>query len=392
LTLGLVLGACPTPTDNNGGNAAQEAAEEFKADQAAALEKTAGTVTLGDEAAVDAALAAYNALSGEAKALLTAEKARLDSLTAKIAELKAAAFKADHAGVLAKGVEDITADDEGVVDAALAAYNGLSAGAQALLTAEKTRLDGLKARIEELKASFLAAAFKTDHAGILAKSVETVTADDEAAVDAALAAYNGLSVEAQALLGTEKEKLDGFKAKLDTLKAEAFKTDHAGVLAKSVETVTAGDEAAVDAALAAYEALNAGAQALLGTEKEKLDGLKARIDALKAAEAFKSDHAGVLSKSVETVTAGDGDAVNAALAAYNGLSGEAQALLGTEKEKLDSLKVKIDGLKAAAFKSDHAGILAKTVETVTAGDEDAVNAALAAYNGLSGEAQALVGT
>ena len=122
LVLGLSLGGCPQPTDDSGGSAAQTAADTFKETQGAALGKTPATVTLSDEAAVEAALAAYNALSAEAQALLATEKATLDALTAKIAELKAEAFKTAHADVLAKTVESVTADDEGVVDAALAAY------------------------------------------------------------------------------------------------------------------------------------------------------------------------------------------------------------------------------------------------------------------------------
>jgi hypothetical protein len=64
------------------------AAAEFGTDQSAILGKTVNIVTIGDEAAVDAALAAYNALSDGAKALLTTEKALLDTLKTKIDELK----------------------------------------------------------------------------------------------------------------------------------------------------------------------------------------------------------------------------------------------------------------------------------------------------------------
>ncbi|GHV75011.1 hypothetical protein AGMMS49940_23130 [Spirochaetia bacterium] len=71
------------------GNPAQEAADAFKTDHTAILEKTVGNVAVSDEAAVDAALAAHGLLSADAKALLTAEKTLLDNLKAKINELKA---------------------------------------------------------------------------------------------------------------------------------------------------------------------------------------------------------------------------------------------------------------------------------------------------------------
>jgi hypothetical protein len=86
--LALCLGACPQPTDN--GPSAQEQADDFKAAQTAVLGKTVDTITIGDEAAVDAALAAWGALSDDVKAQAAAEKTKLDTLKQRIAELKAA--------------------------------------------------------------------------------------------------------------------------------------------------------------------------------------------------------------------------------------------------------------------------------------------------------------
>jgi hypothetical protein len=90
LALGLLLGGCENPADGNGGSSVRERADDFKAAQSAVLEKTVDTVTPGDEAAVDAALAAFESLSDKAQALLGAEKEKLDALKAKITELKAA--------------------------------------------------------------------------------------------------------------------------------------------------------------------------------------------------------------------------------------------------------------------------------------------------------------
>jgi hypothetical protein len=158
----LVMGAllfitgCSSPV---GGNPAQEAADAFISAHAGALGKTAATVAVGDEAAVAAALTAYNALSAEAKALLDAEKTLLDSLKTKIDELKggspaqeaANAFKAAHTGALGKTAVTVVVGDEAAVAAALTAYNALSAEAKALLGAEKALLDSLKTRIDALK-------------------------------------------------------------------------------------------------------------------------------------------------------------------------------------------------------------------------------------------------
>jgi formylglycine-generating enzyme required for sulfatase activity len=226
LGLGLLLGGCPQPTDDDG---AQKAADQFKAEQSAVFELTAETVRPDDEDEVDAALAAYEALSADAQALLTEEKTKLDSLKTKIGELKAAAspqgladaFKTGRAETLGKTVDTVQLSDETAVNAALAAYDALSDEAKALLTTEKAKLDGLKAKIEELKAEAtpqdLADAFKTGHAEILGKTVDTVQSSDETAVDVALNAYETLVNEAKALLTEEKTKLDGLKAKIGEL-------------------------------------------------------------------------------------------------------------------------------------------------------------------------------
>jgi hypothetical protein len=155
----LVFGGCENPASGNSGPSVRELADEFKAAQNTVLEKTTDTVTLGDEAAVDAALAAYDGLSDEVKAEVTTEKAKLDSLKQKIAELKAAAgpeelaeaFRTGHAAVLGKTLATITAGDETAVHAALEAYGALRDDAKPLLAGEKATLDSLKAKIEELK-------------------------------------------------------------------------------------------------------------------------------------------------------------------------------------------------------------------------------------------------
>jgi multidrug efflux pump subunit AcrA (membrane-fusion protein) len=89
---GLCLAGCSSPANSEGGETAREAADAFKTAHAAALGKTVDTLTAGDKAAVDAALSAYAALTAEAKALLGAEKALLDSLKTKLQTLGITAF------------------------------------------------------------------------------------------------------------------------------------------------------------------------------------------------------------------------------------------------------------------------------------------------------------
>jgi hypothetical protein len=60
----------------------------FETAHAAALGKTVATVALSDEAEVDAALAAWETLGAGVKTLLSGEKALLNSLKTRIAQLK----------------------------------------------------------------------------------------------------------------------------------------------------------------------------------------------------------------------------------------------------------------------------------------------------------------
>jgi hypothetical protein len=70
--------------------------------------------------------------------------------------------------------------------------------------------------------------------------------------------------------------------------------------------------------------------------------------AWEAADNFYLEHSAVLELPADMITLAEGAPVDAALEAYAGLSGEAQALLTEEKAHLDLLKEKIAGLAAKA--------------------------------------------
>jgi hypothetical protein len=363
------------------------------------------------EAGVDAAFAAYQDLSEGAQALAASQKTALDALKSRIDELlapgRAEAFRAAYETVLALTLGAVTADHESAINAALAAYNELNEAVKVLTAAEKTLLDSLKQGAGNLKER---AGFRTTYAAVLALTAETVSPDDEFAVDAALAAYTELSEGAQTLAAVEKALLDNLKITIADLRAAegadeadkavaaAFVSAHEAIMGKTADTVTVDDEAAVDAALAAYNALNAQAKALVGARKALLDSLKTKITDLRTASAFRAEHATVLNKNPSTAAIADESAVDAVLAAYDALSAGAKTLLAAEKAVLDALKQSIGALKEAAadrvvaeaFKTDHAVILGKTTASVGVGDEAVVDAALVAYNALSVQVRALL--
>jgi hypothetical protein len=94
LLLALLATGCDNPAGENDNNTAvttREAVEEFYAAHSGILEKPAGMLVLDDEEAINAARQAYGSLSAETRALLSAEKACLDILKAKMEDLKSAA-------------------------------------------------------------------------------------------------------------------------------------------------------------------------------------------------------------------------------------------------------------------------------------------------------------
>jgi BMFP domain-containing protein YqiC len=419
---------------------ATEKAEEFTTnpENAEVLALTPASVTVDDKEAIEAALAAYAALSDEAKSLLATEKAKLDALLTKIADLEAAAnadptdvqaanaFRTDHSAVLAKTTANVAIGDKAAVNNALTAYNALSAAVKDLLHSEKALLDSLVAKISELETAATnqqaADSFKSAHNAALALTVGNVATTNKAIVEAALTAYGSLTDAVKALLTSEKALLDTLKVKIadleaavnanpaDVQAANAFRTDHSAVLAKTTANVAIGDKAAVNNALTAYNTLSAAVKDLLHSEKALLDSLAAKISELEtaaaeaaanqtAADSFKTTHATALALTVETVTTGNKDIVQTALTAYNGLSAAVKALLpadtGTKLQalldKIGQLETPADNQQAATgFTSAHTAALALTVENVAIANKDAVQAALTAYNGLDAAVKALL--
>ena len=134
--------------------AGMKAAEAFRTEYAEALALTEDTVTAEDNVKVGLALDALKKLSETAQAELAEEKADLEALSAKIAGLKAAeSFRAAHGDALALTTATVKSSDKAAVEAALTAYEELSAGAKAELSAEKTLLDALSEKIAELVAA-----------------------------------------------------------------------------------------------------------------------------------------------------------------------------------------------------------------------------------------------
>ena len=195
-----------------------KALEEQAADQAAADAVTeqinslpaADALTLADKAAVEAAREAYEALTGNQKALVTEETVqKLANLEAKIAELTddaEAAAEVEQEIVSLPSAEELTLEDAPAVKTANAHYEALTDEQKSLISADIVeklqKAVEQMAILEEQAADQAAADAVTEQINSL-PAADTLTLADKAAVEAAREAYKALT-DAQKQYVTEE--------------------------------------------------------------------------------------------------------------------------------------------------------------------------------------------
>ena len=291
------------------------------ADAVKALIEALGDVTLEKKESVEAARNAYDALSTDAKKLVSnydvlvqAEKT-IQTLEAKKQqeELKnqmdAAAAASVSSAITAIG--EVTLDKRGVVAAARAAYDTLSDVQKSLVT-NYSDLQAAESRIAALvkEAADKAEADKAEQAkqeALKAKAqpvvdaiaaIGEVTLDGEEAITAARSAYEALEADVKAKV-TNLSDLVVAEKNLALLKAEKESQDKDAAAAASVSSaITAIGEVTLDkrgvvaAARAAYDTLS-DVQKSLVTNYSDLQAAESRIAALvkEAADKAEADKA-----------------------------------------------------------------------------------------------------
>ena len=291
------------------------------ADAVKALIEALGDVTLEKKESVEAARNAYDALSTDAKKLVSnydvlvqAEKT-IQTLEAKKQqeELKnqmdAAAAASVSSAITA--IKEVTLDKRGVVEAARAAYNTLTEDQKALVT-NYTDLTAAENRIAELvkEATDKAEADKAEQErqeALKAKAqpvidaiaaIGEVTLNSEKAITAARSAYEALEAEVKEKV-TNLSDLVVAEKNLALLKAEKESQDKDAAAAASVSSaITAIGEVTLDkrgvvaAARAAYDTLS-DVQKSLVTNYSDLQAAESRIAALvkEAADKAEADKA-----------------------------------------------------------------------------------------------------
>ena len=367
-----------------------------------------GTVTYTPEckAQIDAARAAYDALTDVQKAFISPQTlSTLIAAEQTYAELKQKA-EADLAAagiVMAKidaiGTVAYTEASKALIDAARTAYDALTAAQKVLVTnygvltaAEKAYAD-LKAKAEADQAAANAVIVKIDAIG-------DVTLASEPAIVAARSAYDALTA-AQKLLVTNLSTLTAAEAKLEILKKQAESDEAAAkavtdlINAIGTVTYTSESKARIDAAREAYDALTATQKALVTNLSTLTAAEQAYADLKAKAEADQAAANAVIAKidAIGTVTLESEAAITAARTAYDALTAAQQALVtnfGTllsAEATLELLKHQAETDKAAAD-----AVIAKinAIGTVTLESEAAINAARSAYDALTAAQKALV--
>lgn len=394
-----------TTTENAANKTALQAqldAAAWKEKSKVILAKTPETVTVAD---LDAIKEAYwkHGLSEEAKALLPVEKKLLEDMLLAIGQQEEINLKtaeeavalasresnetnitAAKAAVTALTPEQVTSnpDLQRAIDAAELVQGQVLAPTEDGIAAAEAKVAevsnannkaALMAQLADAKNTLAANTWKETHKDILSKEPEAVTEDDRTAILAALTAYYELPKEVRDKLTAEKAQLDAMLAKLkddadlvlalDAVKMAALNSNDSTIAAanSAVEELTATQIAAhpdlqrtIDAAEAVKSALAnpttdsiAAAQAATNqvTDEANKAALQAQIAQAQAvidADKFKQDHAIILAKTVNDVTAVDKAAVDAALADFEALSPEAKAKLGPEEILLRAMADKLN--------------------------------------------------
>ncbi len=186
---------------------------------------------------------------------------------------------------------------------------------------------------------------------LILAGTKTITLEDQEAIEAAEAAYAALTDNQKALV-SNYDALTAARADLDVLLAEAAVAEVEELIAALPETITVDDQAAVEAAEAAYAELDEALKTEVDAAAvEKLAAARVALDAaLKAAADAKAaaDVDALIEAFPETVTPADAEQVNAANDAFNALTEEQKALVKAENKA--ALAAALEAIVAPEYK------------------------------------------
>lgn len=392
---------------------------------ARALSNADGTYTAASYRALQDAIASAESVAADSKSADAAVQNALDELTAAQAALvtQASVDTAAADAVASKidalpAADDLTLADEPAVAAAQSAYNALTDAQKGYVDAEvKASLDAAVSKIaglEQAAADQKAADAVATQIDAL-PAIDALTLNDRAAVDAATRAYDALTDDQKALVNaTKASTLRSAQQRISDLLQDATQEEKDSTAAASVtaqiqalpaaDKLTLGDQADVQAARAAYDALADGAKSRVSSDDvNTLAAAEAKIEQLVDAAAMVKDAIEKL-PAVDQLELTDEDAVASARSAYDALDQYQQEAVGNDAlTTLQGAENRIATMKERAQKAAEkaatdqkradavAGIIAKlpASDLLSLSDAKDVSDARAAYDGLTESQRAL---
>lgn len=362
-------------------------------------------VTLENKADVDAARAAYDALTDDQKALIDADTLSKLTDAEKVVNDSAAVAAVEEQINALTPVSKMTADDRAAIDAAKDAFDALTDEQKELVsTRSKAKLAAAVIAIVAVEKN------AADHAAAdpVAEMIQAlpapgnITAADKAAVDAASDAYDALTDDQKALISlADKTKLTAVKGAADAAvkiaddEAAADAVEDMIAALPAAKDITAADKDAVEEAQAAYEALTDNQKKLVTLiNRIKLSAVSGALTAAvnEAAADAVEDMITAL-PAANRVTVDDKAAIEEAKAAYDALTPDQKKLVTlVNRMKLSNVT---DAL-AAAEDEAAADAVEKMIDRlpaaskVTVKDKPAIEETKAAYDALTDDRKKLI--
>ena len=329
-------------------------------------------LTIDNKDAILEAKDAFDALSSEEQAYISAEtSAKVEALVVAMGDVEEASAVADVINALPQ-VEDVMLEDGEDVEAAREAYEALSDQAKNRVPTEAL------AKLEALLAELNAIEAVVDAIDALPAPEDIVLGDKDAVV-AAKGAYEDLTDEQRFKLPQE------LLAKLGAAEQEIIAAEAADGVSQTINAlpaeVTLDDEAAVEAAGEAYEALSNKAKGKVPQETlAKLQQAQQSIVDIKAANAFlaKMNAIGEVDYDEDSK-----HAIEEARVAYNALTPEQKALVG-------EITVLTDAEDAFVTLATEEIEELLDLDEISLDDKDDVMTAKEAFDSMTPEEQALV--
>ena len=382
--------------------AEDEAAADAVTEMIAAL-PSSSNVTIDDKDNIEAAKAAYDALTSDQKKLVAlTDRVKLAAVVGALAGIEDE-IAADEVEALIEALpaaDDVTIDDKADIEAARAAYDALTDAQKRLVVlADRTKLNRVEAALAQAEADIAAAQAVTEMIEAL-PAAEDVTLDDADMIAEVREAYDALTDAQKEFVTYETAaKLYDAEYALKQLTAVEDVKEMIDDL-PDADDIAYGDKEAVEEARAAYDALNDDQKAEI--DDETVAKLVAAEEAIRKIEddMEAANDVSVLIKELPSalnVSIDNKEAIDKVAAAYD-------ALTDAQKEYVpfvDKLKLTADRAVLAAIEkniadqeaADEVAVLIEALpaaEDVTLENKDAIDQAKAAYNALTDDQKLLV--